>query len=131
MILNNTENRFGETAFGENKYRGRKMSESKRRRLRRKRKIVRGARKTFINLIFAPLRMPRITGNMVSVLMKLCEGAALLFVFLLLTHIWSPDVMPTFIVTLTGVIFAGLLFVIKLSDYQEMIEQYKYYGFRI
>lgn len=107
------------------------MSESKRRRLRRKRKIVRGARKTLINLVFAPLRMPRITGNTVSVLMRLCEGAALLFVFLLLTHIWSPNVMPTFVVTLTGVIFAGLLFVIKLSDYQEMIEQYKYYGFRI
>ena len=68
---------------------------------------------------------------MVSLFMKMCEAAALLFVFLLLSHIWSPDVIPTFAVTLVGVIFAALLFVIKLSDYQEKIEQYKYYGFKI
>ena len=93
--------------------------------------MIRGAKKTLINFIFAPLRVPKITGNVVATLMKFCEASALLFVFVLLVHLSSPSVIPTFIVVVSGIVFAGLLGMIKFSDYQEKIEQYKYYGFRI
>ena len=34
-------------------------------------------------------------------------------------------------ILICGIAFAALGGVIKLSDYQEKIEQYRYYGFRI
>ncbi|MBO4267476.1 MAG: hypothetical protein J5910_09860 [Lachnospiraceae bacterium] len=107
------------------------MSEGQRRRARRRRKISRGFRKTFINLVFAPARIPKIKQDTVDILMKACEIAALTFVSMLVLHITVPDVVKSGVVIICGAIFATLLFTIKLSDYQEKIEQYRYYGFRI
>lgn len=107
------------------------MSEGKRRRLRRKRRVIRGFKKTFINLVFAPARVPKIKHDTVDLLMRLCEGAALTFVSALVAHMAVPDLVRTGIVILAGIAFAVLLAVIKFSDYQEKIEQYRYYGFRI
>ena len=105
-------------------YRGRRGST-------RRRRIVRGMKKTFINVVFAPTRIPRIKGDTLELIMKLCEIAALSFAALLVLHIAVPDVIKTGVVIICGVIFAGLLLAIKLSDYQEKMEQYRYYGFRI
>lgn len=107
------------------------MSESKRRRLRRKRRVVRGVKKTFINLVFAPARVPKIKQDTVDLLMRLCEGAALSFVCVLVLHMAVPNMVKTGIVVICGIAFVALLAVIKFSDYQEKIEQYRYYGFRI
>lgn len=107
------------------------MSESQRRRARRRRKITRGFRKTFINLVFVPARIPKIRQDTVDILMKACEIAALAFVSMLVLHITAPEIVKSAIVIICGAVFAALLFVIKLSDYQEKIEQYRYYGFRI
>ncbi len=107
------------------------MSDVARRRARRRRKIVRGVRKTFINVVFAPMRMPKIKQESVDLLMRLCEISALAFVALLVAHIANPDFINTVPVVLTGIVFAGFGGLIKLSDYQEKIEQYRYYGFRI
>ena len=107
------------------------MSEGQRRRARRRRKITRGFRKTFINLVFAPARIPKIKQDTVEVLMRVCEIAALTFVSMLVFHITAPDIVKSGVVIICGTIFAALLFTIKLSEYQEKIEQYRYYGFRI
>lgn len=107
------------------------MSSYQKRRLKRRRRISRSARKTLINLLFAPLRMPKMTAGLVAFLMKICEGCALLFVFLLVIHMAAPEVVATGLVIFAGIVFVGLLGVVKFSDYQEKIEQYKYYGFRI
>ncbi len=101
------------------------------RRGRRRRKIIRGMKKTFINVVFAPARIPKIKGDMLETIMRLCEIAALAFAALLVLHIAVPDVIKTVLVILCGAVFAALLLTIKLSDYQEKIEQYRYYGFRI
>ncbi len=107
------------------------MSAAQRRRARRRRKIVRGVRKTFLNVVFAPMRMPKIKQESVDLLMRLCEIAALAFVALLVAHIANPALVNTVFVVLTGIVFALFGALIKLSDYQEKIEQYRYYGFRI
>ena len=107
------------------------MSRAQRRRMRRHRKVVRGLKKTFINLVFAPLRIPKIKQESVDLLMRLCEIAALTFVTVLVAHIIIPDAVRTGVVVLSGAAFAIFLSLIKLSDYQEKIEQYRYYGFRI
>ena len=104
---------------------------SKRRRNARRRKVVRGMKKTFINVVFAPARIPKIKGDTLQFIMKLCEIAALSFAAALVLHIAAPEMIRTGVVVFCGVIFAVLLFMIKLSDYQEKIEQYRYYGFRI
>lgn len=93
--------------------------------------MVRGAKKTFINLVFAPLRMPRMTASVVSTLMRFCEVAAIVFTALLVAHMAAPEIVATGLVYLSGLLFVGLLLAIKFSDYQEKIEQYKYFGFRI
>ena len=107
------------------------MSEGKKRRIRRRRKVVRGFRKTFINLVFAPARIPKIKQDTVELLMRLCETAAIVFAMVLVAHIVIPDVIRTGLVVICGIAFAALCGLIKLSDYQEKIEQYRYYGFRI
>lgn len=107
------------------------MSEGQRRRLRRKRRMVRGMKKTFINVVFAPARIPKIKQESVDLLMRLSEIAAVTFAAALVAHIASPDLLKTGVVVFFGVIFTVLLSLIKLSEYQEKIEQYRYYGFRI
>ena len=107
------------------------MSEGQRRRIRRRRRVVKGFKRTFINIVFAPARIPKIKQDTVDVLMRLCESAALAFVAILVMHIAMPELIKTGIVVFMGIVFAALLFVIKLSDYQQKIEQYRYYGFRI
>jgi predicted exporter len=105
---------------------------TRRRRSRgRRSRLARTARKTFINLVFAPARIPRIRQDTVDTVMRLCEIAALTFVCMLVAHIAVPQVIKVGFVIVSGVIFAILLGIIKLSDYQEKIEQYRYYGFRI
>lgn len=88
-------------------------------------------KKTFISLVFAPARIPRIKQESVDLLMKLSEIAAITFVCALVLHIVLPEVLHTGVVVFFGIIFAALLSLIKLSDYQEKIERYRYYGFRI
>ena len=107
------------------------MSEGQRRRIRRRRKVVKGFKKTFINVVFAPARIPRIKQDSVDLLMRLCEIAALTFVSALVFHMAMPELIKTGVVVFVGVLFAILLSLIKLADYQEKIEQYRYYGFRI
>ena len=107
------------------------MSEGQRRRIRRRRRVARGFKKTFINVVFAPTRIPKIKQDSVDLLMRLCEIAALTFVTLLVFHMALPELIRTGLVVFTGILFAIFLSLIKLADYQEKIEQYKYYGFRI
>ena len=107
------------------------MNGSNRRKIRRRDRIRRGFRKTFINIVFAPARIPKITRDMVDVLMRACEVAAMTFVIVLIAHITSPDHIHVGVVIVTGGIFAALISLIKLSEYQEKIEQYRYYGFRL
>ena len=107
------------------------MSEGKKRRIRRRRKVVRGFRNTFITIVFAPARIPKIKSDTVEMLMSACEVAAILFAAVLVAHIVVPAVIKTGMVVLCGLAFAVLCGLIKLSDYQEKIEQYRYYGFRI
>ena len=107
------------------------MSKGSRRKAVRRRRVVKGLKRTFINIVFAPARIPKIKQDTVDLLMRLCESAALAFVAILVMHMALPDVVGTGIVVVIGIVFAMLLGAIKLSDYQQKIEQYRYYGFRI
>ena len=107
------------------------MSAGQRRRARRRRKVSRGVRKTIINIVFAPARIPKIRQDTVDLLMRLCEITAVIFAAALVLHIAAPDLVRVGIVIVAGAVFAALCAVIKLSDYQEKIEQYRYYGFKI
>ncbi len=107
------------------------MNGSNRRKIRRRDRIRRGFRRTFINIVFAPARIPKITRDMADTLMRVCEIAAMTFVVILIAHITSPEIIHVGVVIASGGIFAALISLIKLSEYQEKIEQYRYYGFRL
>lgn len=107
------------------------MSDGQKRRARRRRKVSRGLRRTLINIIFAPSRVPKIKQDTVDFMMNLCEITAVIFAFALVMHMAVPSVIKTGLVVFVGIVFAALLLAIKFSDYQEKIEQYRYYGFRI
>ena len=107
------------------------MSAGRKKGVRYRRRVIRGVKKTFINLVFAPARIPKIKQDTVDVLMKLCEIAAVGFVAALVAHMASPEFIRTGVVVVFGIAFVALIGAIKLSDYQEKIEQYRYYGFRI
>ena len=107
------------------------MSEAQIRKERNRRKRVKNLKKTITAVVLAPGKLPRITASIASRVMRYCEIAALVFVAVLLLHMSSPDVVSMIPVVLSGMIFAGLLSVIVLSDYQDKLEEYELYGFRV
>lgn len=107
------------------------MSAAQRRRLRRKKKFVRNFKRTLTNIILAPARMPRISGDKLDRLMHGCEIIAIAFVAVLMLHMAVPTIIGTLPVVVIGVAFAFFLFMIGLSDYQEKLVQYDLYGFKI
>ena len=98
------------------------MSEGQRRRARRRRKVVKHVKKTFLSLVFAPTRIPKIKQDTVEMLMRLCEGTAITFAATLVAHIVMPELIGAVPVVLAGIAFTAFLAVIKLSDYQEKYE---------
>ncbi len=88
-------------------------------------------RKTLINILFAPTRLPKLKQDTLDLLMNLCEITAVVFALALVVHMALPDVIRTGVVVFVGLVFVSLMGTIKFSDYQEKIEQYRYYGFRI
>jgi len=107
------------------------MSESQRRKLRRRRKFVRGCKRTMTNIVLAPARMPRLTVDKVDRVMRFCEVIAVLFVAVLMLHMAAPQTVGRGIVIIVGLIFAALLAVIGLSDYQDKLVEYELYGFKL
>lgn len=107
------------------------MTVSQRKRLRRRRKFRRNVRRTILSILLAPARMPRITGPMIDTAMHMSEVAGLVFVSLLMMHLFNPSLIGVFIVVVSAIIFAGCLLAIKLGDYQGQLEEMKYYGFNI
>lgn len=107
------------------------MSEAERRRQRRRRKVTRSVKRTLTGIVLAPARMPRITGEKAENLMRICEIVAILFVALLILHMAFPEFMGVTIVVIAGAVFAGLLALIRLGDYQDKLVEYELYGFKI
>lgn len=107
------------------------MSEQERRRIRRRKKAARNVKRTFVGIVLAPGKMPRITADMVSRVMQMCELAAIMFAAVLILHLALPEIIRTFWVVIVGAVFAGLMGVILLADYQDKLAEYELYGFKI
>lgn len=107
------------------------MSEAQIRRLRRKKKAARNVRRTIVGIITAPAKMPRVTAQMAERIMRICEVVAVLFVAVLALHLSRPNIFGVVPVVIVGILFAGMLMIIKLSDYQDKLEEYNLYGFRL
>lgn len=107
------------------------MSEREIRRIRRRKKNIRNIKRGITNIILAPGKMPRITGDFLTRIMKACEISSLAFVALLLVHMVAPLAVGTVVVVIAGIIFAGLMGVIALSDYQDKLAEYELFGFKV
>lgn len=107
------------------------MSAAQRRRLRRKKKIMKTTKKLVTGILLAPARIPRITGDKVDRIMRICEIFAISFVAVLMLHMAIPSTVGVGIVVAVGVVFACLLLLIGLSDYQDKLVEYELYGFKI
>lgn len=107
------------------------MSESEIRRIKRRKKVKRSVRRTFLGIILAPGKMPRITAERANAIMRACEWAAIMFVTILMVHLGAPSIVGVTAVIVCGAIFAGLLLLIGLADYQDKLAEYELYGFKI
>ena len=107
------------------------MSEKEIRRIRRRKRNIRNLKRGVSAVILAPGKMPRITGDFLAKSMKACEVASLVFVALLVLHMVAPLAVGTPLVVAAGVVFVGLMGVIALSDYQDKLDEYELFGFKI
>ena len=96
-----------------------------------RRRFSRSIKKAFFGILLAPARIPRITGEKVERLMSFSEITAICFVAVLMLHMIVPDIIGTFAVILVGAVFAVLLGMILLADYQDKLVEYELYGFKI
>ena len=107
------------------------MTAVQRKRLRRRRRMVRNIKKIILNVLLAPARMPRVTTQMADTAMHYCEIVGILFVAALIAHMFNPQLFKTFIVVITATAFVVCLLTVKLSDYQNQLEEMSYYGFNL
>lgn len=93
----------------------------KRKSLRRRRKILRSLKRTVRAVLLMPGRIPPIDKGTVDVCMRYCEVSGIAFVLSLIAHLISDSGLIAGINFTTGVAFFGLMFFIKLADYQDRL----------
>lgn len=107
------------------------MTVAQKKRMRRRRRFQRNMKRAVLNVLLAPMRMPRITGPTLENAMRLSEISGIVFASMLLAHLFNPKLVGLFVVVIAAVAFAGCLLTIKLGEYQNQLEELKYYGFNI
>lgn len=107
------------------------MTAVQKRRIRRKRRFVRNTKRIIVSILLAPARMPRVTAQLFEQLMKASEVTGIVFVAVLMMHLFNPVLIKTPIVVMAALMFIGCLLTLKLGDYQDRLEEMKYYGFNI
>ena len=93
----------------------------KRKTLRRRRKILRGLKRTVRTVLLMPGRIPPIDKGTVELCMRYCEAAGIMFVLTLIAHLISDSGLVATLNYLAGFAFFGLMFFIKLADYQDRL----------
>lgn len=94
---------------------------SKRKSLRRRRKILRSLRRTVRAVLLMPGRIPPIARGTVELCMRYCEIVGIAFVLTLIAHLISDSIVIAGLNYTTGFAFFGLIFFIKLADYQDRL----------
>ena len=107
------------------------MSSSKRRKVMRRKKIVRSFKRTMTGVLLAPGKMPRIAGELFDRITRYCEISALVFVSVLILHMASPMIVPSFAVVICAIVFALFICLIGISDYQDKLVEYEMFGFKV
>ena len=75
--------------------------------------------------------MPKITSSMVNTAMHLSEAAGMIFAAVLMFHLFNPKLIGSAAVALTALAFIACLVFVKFADYQDQLEELKYYGYNI
>ncbi|MBS7305545.1 MAG: hypothetical protein SPH91_01960 [Lachnospiraceae bacterium] len=94
---------------------------NKRKRLRRRRKLAKGFKRTLRAVLLAPGRIPPIDLKTVEICMRVCEICGIIFVMTLIAHLISESSILTGLTFTMGFAFMGLMFFIKLADYQDKL----------
>ena len=93
----------------------------KRRNLRRRRKLAKGLKRTVRAVLLMPGKMPPIDVRTVEVCMRFCEICGIAFVMTLIAHLISDSGLIAGLNFTMGLTFFGLMFFIKLADYQDRL----------
>lgn len=107
------------------------MTAVQRKRMRRRRRIVRNLKRTIYNIMVAPAKMPRITSQWIDQAMRYSEVAGMIFVISLTIQLANPNFLTKIGVILSAVAFLIFITTIKLGDYQDQLDELKYYGYNI
>lgn len=102
------------------------MTSTQRKRIKMKKRIKRSVKKVIRFVLLAPAKLPRIRVHTVEQAVKTCEVSGILFVVSLLTCLLSPDKINLILSIVTAAVFFGLLLLIKLENYQEILEEQEF-----
>lgn len=107
------------------------MTIAQKKRMRRRRRFRRNVKRVILNILLAPMRMPRIAGSTLENAIKFSEITGIVFAAMLIAHLFNPEFIGLLIVIVTAAAFVVCLMTIKLGDYQDQLEELRYYGFNI
>lgn len=107
------------------------MTAVQKKRMRRRRKFKRNTKRLILNILLMPARMPRISGIILERTTQLSDVTGLLFMAVLIGHMFNSELIGTFPVVATALAFAVCLLALKIGDYQDQLEELKYYGYKI
>lgn len=93
----------------------------KRKRIRRRRKAAKSFKRFVRAILLMPGRIPPIDIRTVGICMRACETAGVIFVMTLIAHLISDSSLVAGLNFAMGVAFFGLIFFIKLADYQDKL----------
>lgn len=94
---------------------------SKRKRIRRRRKASKNFKRIVRAILLMPGKVPPIDVRTVEVCMRFCETCGVIFVMTLIAHLISSNPILTALNLTMGIAFFGLIFFIKLADYQDRL----------
>lgn len=107
------------------------MTAVQRRRMKRRRRFVRNLKRTIISIMLAPAKMPRVTVQKIDQAMRMSEIAGAIFIAVLMLQLSNPSTLGKVVTFICAAVFVGLLLTVKLGDYQDQLEELKYYGYNI
>jgi len=91
-----------------------------------KKRLKRNVKRTIRMILLAPGKLPRVRLHMLEQAVRVCEISGIIFVVSILTYLLQPDNINIALSIVSALIFMGFLFVIKLEQYQEVLDRQEY-----
>ncbi len=102
------------------------MTNAQQRHVKMKKRFRKNVKRMVRTILLAPGKLPRIRFQVLEHAIRACEVSGITFVVALLTCLLRPDRVNVVLSMASAAVFFGLLLVIKLEQYQEILDKQEF-----